>query len=33
MPVTVTLSEQFYRKFGHELVNWFNETDTTYRAA
>lgn len=35
MPVTVKLSEQFYRKFGHELVdemvNWFNEVDATYR--
>ena len=35
MPVTVKLSEQFYKKFGHELVdemvNWFNEVDATYR--
>jgi len=32
----VKLSQRFYDKFGHdlvdELVNWFNETDTTYRA-
>jgi hypothetical protein len=31
----VKLSQRFYDKFGHdlvdELVNWFNETDTTYR--
>jgi hypothetical protein len=36
VPVTVKLSEQFYRKFGHELVdemvNWFNQLDTTYRS-
>ena len=36
MPRTVKLSQRFYDKFGHdlvdELVNWFNETDTTYRA-
>ena len=36
MPHTVKLSQRFYDKFGHdlvdELVNWFNETDTTYRA-
>ncbi len=29
------LSEQFYQKFGHdlveELVNWLNQMDTTYR--
>jgi len=35
MPVTVKLSEQFYRKFGHEavdeMVNWFNQVDDTYR--
>ena len=35
MPVTVKLSERFYQKFGHELVdemvNWFNEVDATYR--
>jgi hypothetical protein len=32
---TVKLSERFYQKLGHELVdemvNWFNETDTAYR--
>jgi hypothetical protein len=36
VPRTVKLSQRFYDKFGHdlvdELVNWFNETDTTYRA-
>jgi len=35
MPHTVKLSERFYQKFGHELVdemvNWFNETDSAYR--
>ena len=35
MPITVKLSEQFYRKFGHEavdeMVNWFNAVDATYR--
>lgn len=35
MPVTVKLSEQFYRTFGHEvvdeMVNWFNQVDDTYR--
>src|SRR5512143_2163234 len=35
VPRTVKLSERFYEKFGHdlvdELVNWFNETDTAYR--
>lgn len=35
MPVTVKFSEDFYRKFGHEavdeLVNWFNQVDSTYR--
>jgi hypothetical protein len=35
MPVTVKLSERFYRKFGHEavdeMVNWFNQVDDTYR--
>jgi len=35
MPVTVKLSEQFYRKLGHEvvdeMVNWFNQVDATYR--
>jgi ABC-type phosphate transport system auxiliary subunit len=36
VPHTVKLSQRFYDKFGHDLVeglvNWFNETDTTYRA-
>jgi hypothetical protein len=36
MPVTVKLSQRFYEKFGHELVdelvNWFNQMDATYRA-
>jgi uncharacterized coiled-coil protein SlyX len=36
MPVTVKLSERFYQKFGHdlvgELVDWFNQMDTTYRS-
>lgn len=36
MARTVKLSERFYQKFGHELVdemvNWFNETDAVYRA-
>jgi molybdopterin converting factor small subunit len=35
VPVTVKLSEEFYDKFGHdvvnELVNWFNQVDATYR--
>ena len=35
MPVTATLSGKFYEKFGtnvtNELVNWFNQVDTTYR--
>ncbi len=35
MPLTVKFSEQFYRKLGHEavdeLVNWFNQVDSTYR--
>ena len=35
VPITVKLSEQFYRKFGHEVVdekvNWFNQVDDTYR--
>lgn len=35
MPITVKLSERFYQKFGHEvvdeMVNWFNEVDATYR--
>ena len=36
MPHTVKLSQRFDEKFGHEvvdeMVNWFNQTDTTYRA-
>ena len=36
MPHTVKLSQRFYDKFGHdlveELVTWFNESDTTYRS-
>lgn len=36
MPITVKLSEQFYQKLGHELVdemvNWFNQVDATYRS-
>jgi hypothetical protein len=36
MPITVKLSERFYQKFGHELVDemvsWFNQVDTTYKA-
>ena len=36
MPVTVKLSEQFYKKFGHELVdemvNWFNDQRESFRA-
>ena len=36
MPITVKLSEHFYRKFGHEvvdeMVNWFNQVDDTYRS-
>ncbi len=35
VPLTVKLSEQFYRKLGHEvvdeMVNWFNQVDATYR--
>jgi hypothetical protein len=35
VPVTVKLSELFYRKLGHEvvdeMVNWFNQVDDTYR--
>ena len=35
MPVTAKLSKEFYDKFGHaivdELVDWFNQVDTTYR--
>jgi hypothetical protein len=36
VPITVKLSERFYQKFGHELVdemvNWFNQVDATYRS-
>jgi len=36
VPVTVKLSERFYQKFGHELVdemvNWLNQVDATYRS-
>ena len=36
MPVTAKLSRKFYDKFGdeitHELVEWFNQVDATYRA-
>jgi hypothetical protein len=36
MPVTAKLSQAFYEKFGHgvvdELVNWFNQVDATYRS-
>jgi len=35
VPLTVKLSERFYQKFGHELVDelveWFNMVDATYR--
>ena len=35
MPVTARLSKRFYDRFGddiaNELVNWFNDVDTTYR--
>ena len=35
MPVTATLSRNFYEKFGddltNELVNWLNQVDATYR--
>jgi hypothetical protein len=35
VPLTVKFSEDFYRKLGHEavdeLVNWFNQVDSTYR--
>ena len=35
MPVTVRLSRLFYERFGdkivNELVEWFNQVDTTYR--
>lgn len=36
MPVTAKLSRKFYERFGddltNELVTWFNDVDTTYRA-
>jgi hypothetical protein len=36
MPVTARLSRKFYEKFGDELTNelveWFNQVDTAYRA-
>jgi hypothetical protein len=36
MPVTARLSRKFYEKFGDEIVNelveWFNQVDTTYRS-
>ena len=36
MPVTARLSRRFYEKFGDEIVNelveWFNQVDTTYRS-
>ncbi len=36
MPVTAKFSEEFYAKFGHqvvdELVDWFNKVDLTYRS-
>jgi hypothetical protein len=36
VPITVKLSEQFYQKLGHdlvdEMVNWFNQVDATYRS-
>lgn len=35
MPLTAKLSKRFYDKFGNavvdELVNWFNQIDTTYK--
>jgi hypothetical protein len=35
MPVAVKLSQRFYQKFGHELVdelvNWLNQMDAAYR--
>src|ERR1041384_7212265 len=35
MPVTAKLSRKFYETFGddiaNELVEWFNQVDTTYR--
>jgi hypothetical protein len=36
MPVTAKLSRKFYEQFGDELTNelveWFNQVDTAYRA-
>ena len=36
MPVTAKLSRKFYERFGddltNELVEWFNQVDTTYRS-
>lgn len=36
MPVTATLSQKFYQKFGddltNELVAWLNQVDATYRS-
>src|SRR5436190_7032435 len=36
MPVTARLSRKFYERFGddltNELVEWFNQVDTTYRS-
>jgi hypothetical protein len=36
VPVTVKLSNEFYERLGdnvaNELVNWFNQMDTSYRA-
>lgn len=36
MPVTAKFSEEFYAKFGHqvvdELVDWFNKVDASYRS-
>jgi hypothetical protein len=36
MPVAAKLSRKFYEKFGDELANelveWFNQVDTTYRS-
>lgn len=35
MPVTARLSKLFYERFGeqvtNEIVNWFNQVDSTYR--
>ena len=35
MPLTTNFSEDFYDKFGHEvveeMVNWFNQVDSEYR--